>query len=61
MKLSNFEQYFDDRILQRGLDYFNYGNVTSLETTDGSHYIAEVDGTDIYTVEVFFNQFEEIV
>jgi hypothetical protein len=61
MKLSDFEQYFDDRILQRGLDYFHSGNVSSLKTTDGSHYTAEVDGTDVYTVEVVINHFEEIV
>jgi uncharacterized Zn finger protein len=61
MKLSEFEKYVDDRILQRGLDYFHRGHITSLETKDGSHYIAEVDGSDLYTIEIFINDLGVIV
>lgn len=56
MKLSDFEQYLDGRILQRGLDYFHRGNVKNLEAINDGHYTAEVDGTDFYTVEVWVNQ-----
>jgi hypothetical protein len=61
MNLSNFEQYFQNQILERGLDYFHKGMIRTLETNDGHHYIADVDGSDIYTVEVFMNGLEEIV
>jgi uncharacterized Zn finger protein len=44
MKLSNFDQFLDERILQRGLDYYQNGQVGSLKTADGSHNKARVDG-----------------
>ena len=61
MNLSNFEQYFQNQILERGLAIFHKGKIRTLETEDGHHFIADVDGTDIYTVEVFINGLEEIV
>jgi hypothetical protein len=61
MKLSNFEQFLDDRILQRGFDYFHNGQVVSLETSDDRHYRARVDGSEVYKVAVFLNQAGEIV
>jgi hypothetical protein len=61
MNISNFEQYFQNQILERGLDYFHRGMIHTLETDDGHHYIADVDGTEIYTVDVFLNDIEDIV
>jgi hypothetical protein len=55
MNLSNFEEWIDEKILKRGLDYFNKGKVISLKTTDGSHFKARVDGSDVYNVEVFLS------
>jgi len=31
LNLSNFESYFDGKILYRGLDYYKSGNIASLE------------------------------
>jgi len=61
MNLSNFEQYFQNQILERGLDYFHRGMIHTLETDDGHHYLADVDGTDIYTVDVYLNDVNDIV
>jgi uncharacterized Zn finger protein len=61
MKLSNFDQFLDERILQRGLDYYQNGQVGSLKTADGSHYKARVDGSEVYKVDVFLDQAGEIV
>lgn len=55
MNLSNFEEWIDEKILNRGLEYFNKGKVNSLKTTDGSHFKAKVDGSDVYNVEIFLS------
>jgi hypothetical protein len=55
MNLSNFEEWIDEKILKRGLDYFNKGKVISLKTTDGSHFKAKIDGSDVYNVEIILS------
>ncbi|MEH7440289.1 SWIM zinc finger family protein [Neobacillus drentensis] len=55
MNLLNFEEWVDEKILKRGLDYFNKGKVISLKTTDGSHFKARVNGSDVYNVEIFLS------
>jgi uncharacterized Zn finger protein len=55
MKLTNFEQWIDDRILERGLAYFTKGKVLNLLTTDGIHYKGLVDGSEVYHVEIFLH------
>jgi hypothetical protein len=60
MRLADFEEYMDEDILERGLDYYHNGRVIHLEDKGGSHYIAKVDGSEIYTVEIFLDH-EEIV
>lgn len=52
MNLNNFERYMEKKILARGRDYYESGYVTSVEETDDNVYEAEVEGTDLYTVEV---------
>lgn len=51
MNLNNFESYIDKKILARGYDYFENDCVSSIEEID-DNYKAEVEGTDLYTVEV---------
>jgi len=60
MNLNDFETYFDETILVRGLDYYESGNVISLEY-DGEEWIADVLGSDDYTVTVAFSDNGEIL
>lgn len=60
VKLIDFEQAIDNRILKRGLDYFDQGHVVSLETKDKKKYKARVDGSEVYRVEISLNQNDEI-
>ncbi|PLR84831.1 SWIM zinc finger family protein [Bacillus sp. V33-4] len=60
MKLSNFEDFIEDVILERGLDYFQNGRVeTVIETTDG--YTVEINGSDYYTVEIYLGHEDQVV
>lgn len=52
MNLNDFESYIDKKILTRGFDYYENGKVTSVEEIDDNVYEAEVEGTELYTVEV---------
>jgi hypothetical protein len=60
VKLIDFEQFIDNRILKRGLDYFDQGHVLSLETKDKKKYKARVDGSEVYRVEISLNLNDEI-
>ncbi|WP_307197491.1 SWIM zinc finger family protein [Neobacillus niacini] len=61
MKLLNFEHSIDNRILKRGLDYFELGHVVSLETKDKKRYKASVEGSEVYRVEISLDINNEIV
>lgn len=50
--LKNFEQYIDDEILDRGLDYFETDSVTELEEISVGKYEALVEGSKDYTVRL---------
>ncbi|MBK5263559.1 MAG: hypothetical protein JJE17_13500, partial [Peptostreptococcaceae bacterium] len=52
MNLNNFENYIDKKILARGNDYYENDYVVSVEEIDDNVYEAEVEGTELYTVEV---------
>lgn len=52
MDITDFEDKIDVQILQRGLDYFQKGNVVSLEEIDKGLWYAEVTGSDDYKVKV---------
>lgn len=51
MNLTNFEQHIDPVILQRGLRYYNDGAVIEVEEIGKGVWQAEVEGTEVYTVE----------
>ncbi|MDR1619584.1 MAG: SWIM zinc finger family protein [Clostridiales bacterium] len=59
MNLNDFEDYFEDKILRRGYDYYTSGCVSSLEF-DGEEWIVEVRGSDLYTVLVTLSETGEI-
>lgn len=61
VKLVNFEQSIDNRILKRGLDYFEQGHVVNLETKDKKKYKARVEGSEVYRVEISLDINDEIV
>ena len=52
MNLNNFESYIDKKILARGLDYYENDYISSIEEVDENVYEAEVEGTDLYLVDV---------
>jgi hypothetical protein len=51
MTLTDFESVIDAKILERGLEYYQDGQVISMES-DGTSWIADVSGSDDYTVTV---------
>ncbi|MCL2576836.1 MAG: SWIM zinc finger family protein [Defluviitaleaceae bacterium] len=60
MNLNNFESHVDSKILARGREYFNFGHIVSLEH-NGDEWVAEVDGSDEYTVSVNISDAFEII
>lgn len=52
MNLKNFEEDFDNTILQRGNNYYRDGAVLSIEKISENEYAAEVDGSELYNVMV---------
>jgi uncharacterized Zn finger protein len=52
LKLSNFEKYVDDVILERGMQYFHQGHVETIDEIDKNQFLIEVEGSEYYTVEI---------
>lgn len=50
MNITDFEEYFSPRILERGKNYYQNHHVISLESIGNGSYEAEVEGSEIYTV-----------
>lgn len=50
MNLNDFESYIDRIIYLRGYDYYENGSVSFVKETEANVYVAEVEGTEIYTV-----------
>jgi uncharacterized Zn finger protein len=50
--LNQFEQYIDETILKRGLQYFKKGHVHEPEEISPGNYEAIVEGTEDYTVQL---------
>ncbi|MBW6480929.1 MAG: SWIM zinc finger family protein [Bacteroidales bacterium] len=50
--LTQFEQYIDETILKRGLQYFKKGHVHEPEEISPGEYAAIVEGTEDYTVQL---------
>jgi hypothetical protein len=61
MNLKTFEKSFSKTILDRGKGYYKNGYVISLEETDTNEWFAEVDGTEVYEVEVSLNSYQDII
>ena len=51
MNIQNFEPHINSKILARGKNYYNSGEVKSL-SHDGECWTADVTGSDIYFVSV---------
>lgn len=60
LTLQNFDKQVNPTILQRGKQYYNNENVTSIEETGNGIWSAEVEGTEIYQVEVTVKANDEI-
>ncbi|GAB4185307.1 MAG: hypothetical protein Fur004_03170 [Thermoflexibacter sp.] len=52
LTLDNFEETVDRKILNRGRQYFLSQYVVHLEEIADNHWQAEVEGTEVYTVDV---------
>lgn len=61
MNLNNFENYINGIIFQRGYDYYKNDYVISIEETEVNVYEAEVEGSEIYTVEVELDEKSNII
>ncbi len=52
MNLNNFVSYIDRVIYLRGDDYYENGHVKFVKETEANVYVAKVEGTETYTVNV---------
>ena len=55
VKLTNFEQWIEDKVLERGQGYFKKGKILNLTTSDDIQYKALVDGSEVYHVNIYLN------
>ncbi len=55
MNLNNFERFFDNAVLLRGKRYYTDGNIMSIEEEDENEFVAEVQGSESYSVEVMLD------
>jgi len=60
LSLKNFEIQTASDILDRGEKYFRNGNVTALEEEENGVWSAEVEGSDLYLVEIILKKNDEI-
>lgn len=61
MNLNDFESYIDRIIYLRGYDYYENGYVNFVKATEEHVYVAEVEGTETYTVDVELDEDLNIV
>lgn len=52
MKIYNMNEYFQEKILQRGLNYYKKGKVISANKINDNTYIFDVDGSVNYCVKI---------
>lgn len=55
MNLQNFEQFVENKIGARGLEYFKNGDVRKVEKVSENEFSAAVAGSELYTVYVKLN------
>ena len=60
MNIQNFEKHIERKILARGKDYYFSQYIASLEY-DGEEWVAEVEGSDDYTVTVSLSNNGDII
>ncbi len=60
LTLQNFEKQLDQTILQRGKQYYQQKAVGTLEESEKDTWMAEVEGSETYTVEVTLKDNNEI-
>jgi len=60
MNLEDFESEIEERILSRGMEYFQNGKITDLRM-EGNHYAAIAHGTENYHVEAVIDDDGEIL
>lgn len=61
MNLNNFEYYIDPKILTRGSDYFENYCVNTIKESSKNLYEMEVEGTELYLVEVELDDEKDII
>lgn len=61
INLNNFEKFFDEAVLLRRKRYSTDGNIMSIEEEDENEFIAEVQGSEIYSVEVTLDTNNDIL
>jgi uncharacterized Zn finger protein len=61
LTFTNFKRTIPSNILARGRQYYNDGAVTDLSQEEEDTWIAEVQGTAIYEVQVALNQDNELL
>ncbi len=54
--LQEFEQLIDEKILKRGLSYFNGGVITDCEETSPGKYVATISGSEDYKVRLHLQE-----
>ncbi len=52
INLNNFESYIDRIIYLRGYDYYENGHVTFVKETEKRIFVAEIEGTETYNIDV---------
>jgi uncharacterized Zn finger protein len=55
MNLQNFEKFVESKIIERGFDYYQNGDVRKVEKVFDNEFSAVVFGSQIYTVYVKLN------
>lgn len=60
MNLKNFQNQISPLILQRGKSYFDEGAVSILEEEENGVWTAEVEGSEVYLLEITLEGKDEI-
>lgn len=61
MKLSNFEEKVEEKILSRGLSYFENDYIEDIEKVDENEYCGTALGTDEYNVFIKIDHDQNII
>lgn len=61
MKLDNFEEYINNKILERGHGYYLGGHIEKVKELERNRYVVEIYGQGSYTVSISLNETGEIL